>query len=318
MREAEVRGWRSEQGGIVAQGRWCERGGDTVLCGGRWHERGGDPCRHERGGGAVRGRRREQGGGITQREGRRRKQGGGATQARRMQIGSSVRAPSSPLYCAQPKIENRSCLLLKIALVALVVVFQLCRTWMQRPATQVHNLELVLHSDGAASSSSSTMQGVRDLELILHSDGRCTAAALDLLLFSNQRRHEAAHALSPESHKLSSPSLFLLFLLHDLLFSFSFSCVELLHGTAQRRHDPTTVVALQDTMAARLDGATSQGTTVARHLKRRGLLQGSDGVGAGSTKAAAARSDDSGIGFGPDGSRSRLGSFFLKLIFGAG
>jgi hypothetical protein len=44
----------------------------------------------------------------------------------------------------------------------------------------------------------------------------CTAATPTLLLFSNQRRLEAAHASRPESHKLSSPSLFLppLFLLH--------------------------------------------------------------------------------------------------------
>jgi hypothetical protein len=33
------------------------------------------------------------------------------------------------------------------------------------------------------------------------------------------------------------------------------------------------------------------------------------------TKAAAAQSDDGGLGSRPDGSRSRIGSFFLKIYF---
>jgi hypothetical protein len=41
----------------------------------------------------------------------------------------------------------------------------------------------------------------------------CTIVAPTLLLFSNQRRLEAAHASRPDSRKLSFPSLFLLFLL---------------------------------------------------------------------------------------------------------
>jgi hypothetical protein len=36
----------------------------------------------------------------------------------------------------------------------------------------------------------------------------CTAATPTLLLFSNQRRLEGAHASRPESHKLSSPFSF--------------------------------------------------------------------------------------------------------------
>jgi hypothetical protein len=71
----------------------------------------------------------------------------------------------------------------------------------------------------------------------------------------------------------------------------------LLHGVAQWWRGPTTVVALQ-------------GTTAARLLKRRGLLQGSDGVGAGSTNAAAARFNDARLGSGSDGPRFRLGEFF--------
>jgi hypothetical protein len=73
---------------------------------------------------------------------------------------------------------------------------------------------------------------------------------------------------------------------------------------APPRRGPTTVVALQGTMAARPnDAATSQGTTAARLLKWRGLLHGSDGMGAGS---------DGGLGSVSDGPRSRLESFFIK------
>jgi hypothetical protein len=69
---------------------------------------------------------------------------------------------------------------------------------------------------------------------------------------------------------------------------------------------------------------SSPTTTAAWLIKQRGLLQvaltrapsGSGGVGVSSTKAAAARSDDKGLGFGPDGPRFGLVSFlFLKINF---
>jgi hypothetical protein len=40
--------------------------------------------------------------------------------------------------------------------------------------------------------------------------------------------------------------------------------------------------------------------------------------GESTTKTAMARSDDSKLGSGPVGSRSGLGIFFKKMIFGAG
>jgi hypothetical protein len=98
--------------------------------------------------------------------------------------------------------ERHGSIRLFLSLVALIVVFQLCKTWMQRPAPWgcsshrrwwrrraappcclaksfgdtprvqgVRDLELILHSDGVSSSSSSMVQGMCDLELVLHSDG---------------------------------------------------------------------------------------------------------------------------------------------------
>jgi hypothetical protein len=89
-----------------------------------------------------------------------------------------------------------------------------------------------------------------------------TAAAPALLLFSNQCQLEAVHTSRPETHKLSSPSLFLLFLLPRPSLSLvqGYSMPRLDGGAAQQWHGSMTVVALQGTMPARL-------------IKRCGLLQ---------------------------------------------
>jgi hypothetical protein len=71
--------------------------------------------------------------------------------------------------------------------------------------------------------------------------GGGTAVALALLLFSNQRRLEAAHTSRPKSHKFSSPSLFLLFLLRQpsflllILFARGYSTSRSNSGAARQR-----------------------------------------------------------------------------------
>jgi hypothetical protein len=48
----------------------------------------------------------------------------------------------------------------------------LAKSFGDTPRVQgVRDLELILHSDGVSSSSSSMVQGMCDLELVLHSDG---------------------------------------------------------------------------------------------------------------------------------------------------
>jgi hypothetical protein len=126
----------------------------------------------------------------------------------------------------------------------------------------------------------------------------CIATAPALLLFSNQRQLEVAHTSRPESGKLSSPSLFIFFLLHQPSLS-------LAQGYSTTRSDDSC-------------GSSRHHGNMTPQATRAPL----GSTGAGSSKRVTAwaqappRRRQRGLGSRPDGSRSRLRSFFKKkLIF---